>query len=112
MVEESGVVPTRQETTCKTGLRLIGRLGDGSKWVVDGRWVASMLKGKEKGRRGQKRTGREREREGGGTEKRGKERYSGTLQENVSRTHGFARMTFHTGHGHGARNLISRLGTC
>ena len=75
MVEESGVVPTRQETTCKTGLRLIGRLGDGSKWVVDGRWVALMLKGKErKGqeRRGQKRTGKEREREG--VEKKGKER--------------------------------------
>ena len=77
MVEESGVVPTRQETTCKIGLRLIGRLGDGSKWVVDGRWVALMLKGQErKGqeRRGQKRTGKEREREGGGKERKGKER--------------------------------------
>ena len=78
MVEESGVVPTRQETTCKTGLRLIGRLGDGSKWVVDESWLASMLKGKEKGRRGQKRTGKEREREGGGKERKGKER-KGTL---------------------------------
>ena len=74
MVEESGVVPTRQETTCKTGLRLIGRLGDGSKWVVDGRWVASMLKGKEKEKDGEDRRGQEGKGKGKEVEQKGEER--------------------------------------
>ena len=90
MVEESGVVPTRQETTCKIGLRLIGRLGDGSKWVVDGRWVALMLKGKErkeKDRNGEVRRGPERKGKGKGwkrKERKGKGKVRGWWRRIVS----------------------------